>query len=235
MRYWEIDFARGTAVILMVIFHIFFDSYYVGKIPPLEGEFWYYFPRFIASMFIFISGLSLSISCRKNCLRRAMKKASKLALLALLITVVTYLSVREGYVVFGILHFLSLATLIGLAFVKKPVLSFFSGITAFILGIYLMNFRFDTYLFLWVGLIPRDFYTLDYFPLLPWFGVFLFGLTCGSLYRPFRDVKFPFRDLVILLGRNSLKIYLIQHPLILLALHLVYGDVLQKFIVLPYL
>ena len=229
MRYWEIDFARGVAVVLMVAYHIFFDMYYFGKI-VLEGPFWYYFPRFIASMFIFISGYTLSIVCRRACARRVIRKVAKLSALAVLITLVTYIFVRSEYVEFGILHFFSVATFLGLIFVGRPKLSFVVGLLVFTVGVYLQQQYFSIYWLLWLGLIPRDFYTLDYFPLFPWFGVFLLGMSLGNFHRPIRNVDFPIRNLVVFLGKNSLKVYLLQHPVILLFLQLYYGDIIQRFL-----
>ena len=97
MRYPEIDFARGIAVILMLIFHSFFDAYYFGKI-ELSGAFWYYFPRFIGGMFIFISGFTMAVVRPKP--KRVLRKVFKLSAIALLITAVTYYFVPNSFVVF---------------------------------------------------------------------------------------------------------------------------------------
>ncbi len=229
MRYWEIDFARGIAVILMLAFHLFFDAYYFGKI-VLSGLFWYFFPRFIGGMFIFISGFTMSVVYKRNYLRRAFKKIAKLALIAIGITVATYIFARDEVVVFGIIHFFTLATLIGLLFLRKPKLCLTLGAILFALGIYFLQLTVSFPYLVWLGLAPYNFATLDYYPFLPWFGVFLIGMGLGYYYKPFRNTDFPGKRFVEKLGQNSLKIYLIQHPVIVLLLQLVYGDIFRQIL-----
>ncbi len=224
MRYPEIDFARGIAVILMITFHIFFDAYYFGKI-ELSGAFWYYFPRFIGGMFIFISGITLTVV--KPDFRRVLRKVLRLSALAAGITVVTYVSVPKEYVIFGILHFFSLATVMGFIFIGHPRIQLLAGVAAFIAGLFIHTLRADTNIFLWLGLIPKNFATLDYYPILPWFGVFLLGMYAGNY---FRSTDIPWPKSITKIGRNSLKIYILQHPVIILILHLLYGDVLQQIL-----
>ena len=62
-RFWEIDFFRGSAVILMIIFNYAFALRYFGIYDvDLGFLFWWLFPRLIAGAFIFIAGLSLAVS-----------------------------------------------------------------------------------------------------------------------------------------------------------------------------
>jgi uncharacterized membrane protein len=64
---------------------------------------------------------------------------------------------------------------------------------------------------------------VDYYPLLPWFGVALLGIFAGySLYpqgQPqfgWPDVsKIPFVQSLRFLGRHSLLIYLIHQPILI--------------------
>uniref|UniRef100_A0A7C2S8V8 DUF1624 domain-containing protein n=1 Tax=Archaeoglobus fulgidus TaxID=2234 RepID=A0A7C2S8V8_ARCFL len=224
MRYPEIDLARGIAVVLMLVYHIFFDAYYFGKI-ELSGAFWYYFPRFIGGMFIFISGYTLSIV--KPELRRLKKKVLKLATLAAIITAITYAFVPDKVVVFGIIHFFTFATLIGYIFLKFPKIQLPAGIAFFIMGLILNQKRVDTGMLLWIGLMPYSFSTLDYYPLLPWLGIFLIGMFFGNFVKP-KGIKLDLP--LIYLGRNSLKIYVVQHPVIILFLHVIYGDVIQQIL-----
>ncbi len=218
MRYWEIDFARGVAVILMLVYHTFFDAYFFGKL-NLDGYFWYVFPRLIGGMFIFISGYTLSISYRS--FDRVLRKAVKLAAIAAAISFATFLLFPEQPVYFGIIHFFALATPLAVPFVKKPKFSATLGAALFAVGVLLNGVRLETYALLWLGCMPRDFATLDYYPLLPWLGVMLLGVAAGSRHRA---SGVSFGDPVSWLGRHSLEIYLVQHPLIVAALCLAYPD-----------
>lgn len=224
MRYPEIDFFRGTAVILMLVFHSFFDAYYFGKI-ELSGSFWYYFPRFIGGMFIFISGYTLS-AVRPD-LKRVMRKVCRLSALAATITLITYILLPDEVVVFGVIHFFAVATLMGFFLLNYPKLQLPLGIILFLSGIIVGQFRLNTPLLLWLGLMPHGFTTLDYYPLLPWLGVFLLGMFAANHLKPGRiDLNvWP----VNMLGKHSLLVYILQHPIIVLLLHLYFGDVLQHF------
>jgi uncharacterized membrane protein len=82
---------------------------------------------------------------------------------------------------------------------------------------------------LWLGVKQLGRYMVDFYPLLPWFGVALLGVFCGlSLYPggiprfdlPDLSLKSPIRALSFL-GRHSLVIYLVHQPIILGILVLV--------------
>uniref|UniRef100_A0A7J2TIZ1 DUF1624 domain-containing protein n=1 Tax=Archaeoglobus fulgidus TaxID=2234 RepID=A0A7J2TIZ1_ARCFL len=221
MRYWQIDFARGIAAILMLVFHFFFDASYFGKI-ELEGFFWFIFPRIIGGMFIFISGFTIGQTLKGFNLKRFLKFSA----IALAITAVTFIFTPEEFVIFGIIHFFALASILAVPFSRRPRICLIFGIKLVLIGIYIQQFRFPFYHFLWLGIVPEGFRTLDYYPLLPWFGFMLIGIYFG------RKVKIKASNykggLVSFLGRNSLKIYLIQHPVILLILQILYGDIIFR-------
>ncbi len=230
MRYQEIDFARGVAVVLMLLYHFFFDASYFGKL-TLSGDFWYFFPRFIGGMFIFISGFTTSVvyGSASNVFSRVARKTVKLAAIAAGITTATYIFAPREVVVFGIIHFFAAATIASLAFINRPGLCMSFGVMLFSLGLLLQQIRVHTSALVWLGVMPYGFATLDYYPFLPWFGVFLIGMFFGSYYRPI-DKKMRGCGFIELLGRNSLKIYLIQHPIIVLVLQIIYGDILQMLV-----
>jgi uncharacterized membrane protein len=80
---------------------------------------------------------------------------------------------------------------------------------------------------LWLGVRAPVGYMFDYRPMIPWFGVTLFGLAAGSLL--YRDGKrtfpWPFHLPVSLgqplatLGRYSLIVYLLHQPVLLASLY----------------
>ena len=100
-----------------------------------------------------------------------------------------------------------------------------------ILGLYVPEISVEHFWLLWLGLAPPEFYSLDYVPLLPWFGVVLFGVGLGDLLYPGYRRRVTWLDqiavsgcswarLLCYLGRNSLTIYLVHQPLIILLLML---------------
>ena len=100
------------------------------------------------------------------------------------------------------------------------------GVLCIIIGVFLrITVVVDFPWLLWLGFVPSHFYTLDYFPLLPWFGVVLIGIFLGNSLYQNNKRKFSLKDHsqfivnrgVCFLGRHSLIIYLL-HQLIIVGL-----------------
>lgn len=222
-----VDFLRGFAVVLMLIYHLFFDLNYFGKI-SLSSPFWYFFARFIGGMFILVSGISLSLAKRKYgqyLTRKTVKKGATYLLLGSLITAVTL--PIPCYVRFGILHFFGMAVILGSFFAGYKRLSLAAGVFFILAGLGLRNITVHGEYLVWLGVMPTDFCTLDYYPLLPWLGVMLMGIFAGNHFN--LNFRLPgFLKPVKLLGRRSLTIYMIQHPIILLIMQLYYGNIIDQ-------
>jgi uncharacterized membrane protein len=229
-RLWEVDLLRGIAIILMIIFNYSFALSYL-KIFTLNGGFlyWYVFPRFIGGMFIFIAGLSLTLMkgrVKGNFYKKFFSRGLKIFGCGMLITIITFLTFPEAFIIFGILHFIGFSILLGQLFLGFRKLNLLLGVLIILLGFYLQEFRFGFPWLLWLGFVPENYYTFDYFPVLPWFGVTLLGIYLGSLLYRNGKRNFKVRDfsnfLVVkflaFLGRNSLIIYLLHQPLLILAL-----------------
>lgn len=235
-RFWEIDFLRGIAIIMMIIFHFFFDLNYfnVYKINLYSG-FWWIFARTIAAIFILLVGISLTISYskmrkqkkRSDSFKKYFVRGLKIFCLGLFISFVTWIFLRKGFIIFGILHFIGVSIILAYPFLKFRFGNLLLGIVFLLLGIYVRNLNFDSYWLTWVGLAPNYFYTVDYFPVLPWFGLILIGLFFGNLLYPngmrrFKIInvpKFSFVKLLCFLGRNSLIIYFIHQPILIISLY----------------
>jgi uncharacterized membrane protein len=95
------------------------------------------------------------------------------------------------------------------------------------LGGLVENFTVDFPWLIWLGLTPAGFQTLDYFPLLPWFGVTMLGIFMGNIAYPGYRRKYNLIDLsnqqlisaLELMGRNSLLIYIVHQPLLVFLLY----------------
>jgi uncharacterized membrane protein len=231
-RLWEVDSLRGIAVVLMMIFNYSFALSFLD-IYTVNGGFyyWYVFPRFVGAMFVSISGLSLTlfygrIENKKDVHKKFFFRGVKIFGLGLLITIVTFLVFPDSFIVFGVLHLIGFSIIFGQFFVKFERLNLLLGIVIIASGIYLQNFTFDFSWFLWLGFIPKNFFTLDYFPIMPWFGFSLLGISFGNILYSNIERKFKIRDfsnafivkVLSFLGRNSLVVYLLHQPLLMLIL-----------------
>ncbi|MCK4634524.1 MAG: DUF1624 domain-containing protein [Candidatus Aenigmarchaeota archaeon] len=232
MRFYEIDYLRGAAILMMIIFHFFYDLKFL-KIFYFESTlFWWLFPRLIATMFIFLVGVSLSISysrtrkkSEKEILKKYLSRGLVIFFWGLVITLATKVLIGEGFIIFGILHLIGLSIILAYPFLRYRTLNLYIGTGLIFLGWYLATFRFPFSSLLWLGFVPSVFYTIDYFPLLPWFGLVLIGMFFGNTLYPqgkrsfnVREIKTPVTDLLGLLGRNSLKIYIIHQPVLIAIL-----------------
>jgi uncharacterized membrane protein len=228
MRYWEIDFIRGIAVLMMIAYHFIFDLFFQSHI----GFEWLAVP--IASTFILVSGISLNISYSKGGnFEKFAKRGIKLLAAGGLITVASFLFLREGYILFGIIHFFGVSSFLVYPFLKhsKKLAMVFLGISAILLGLVFLSTNVAFGYLLWLGLTPPAFFTFDFFPIFPWFGLLLVGAYVGnSLYpngkrgsvtgsfatnEPDNYVSKTFQ----FWGRNSLVVYFVHQPIIFLLLY----------------
>lgn len=227
-RFWEIDAARGVAIVLMILFHAAFDLRYFGIYRLDFGWFfWYLLPRFIASIFIALTGVSLTLNynrSKKGARERFARRGLKIFSFGLLITAATYLFLPGGAIFFGILHFIGISTIIAIPFVKMRDKALLPAAFALLAGFYLQTLNFDFPWLLWLGFAPADFYTFDYFPIFPWFGLILTGIYCGNRFYPNGKRAFIINEFsggpagfLGFLGRNSLIIYLLHQPLLVLS------------------
>lgn len=243
-RFWEIDFLRGTAVILMISFHFIFDLSFFGIYPlNISSGFLWYFPRIIAGIFIFLVGISLYLSFsrakllgtyvhHRNFFFKYLRRGLWIFSLGLLITLATWVFIPVDFVIFGILHFIGLAIILQYPFLsyneRYKYLNLVAGLFFIALGLYLASFTFNFNWLLWLGFVPQNLQTVDYFPLLPWLGLVSLGIFSGGiLYRNYRR-QFPLHDvsqhsptrLFCFLGRHSLVIYFIHQPILILLLYI---------------
>jgi uncharacterized membrane protein len=237
-RFWEVDFLRGIAIILMVLFHLAYDLNYFGVYEvELASGFWFYLGRSTASLFLLLVGVSLTLSHSRAVIVgqedrfriHLLKRSLWILCLAMGVTLATYLFIGEGFIVFGVLHLIGISLLLAYPFLRLHGVNFIFGLLFILLGLYLQSLSVDFPWLLWLGLTPWNFSTVDYFPLFPWFGVILMGVAFGDfLYRDYtRRIRLP--DLagtplvkrLAFLGRNSLAIYIAHQPVIIGLMYLV--------------
>ncbi len=228
---------RGVAILLMVLYHLVYDlNYFAVYDIDVSSGFWLAVARLTASLFLLLVGLSLTLSHSRARLLgqedrfrlRLLKRSAWILSLALGITIVTYLFIGKGFIVFGVLHLIGLSLLLAYPFLRLQRASIILGLLYILLGIYLQNISVSFPWLLWLGLAPPGFYSVDYFPVFPWFGVILVGMGLGSLLYPGYRRRIAVPDLagsplvrgLAFLGRNSLAIYLVHQPVMIAILYL---------------
>lgn len=211
------DAARGLCIILMICHHWAFDLYLFGFIPDslIFGS-WLtdFLSPLFASLFIFISGIASRFS------RSNVKRGIKTMGAAILVTIGTYI-VGEP-VIFGVLHFYGVAMvlygLLGKHLDKLPqkLAPILWAVLFVLCYVFLLHRSYDVPGLWWLGIHAPDFYSSDYYPLLPWIFMFLLGTWAGTYVKEgrlpdwFYDTKVKFLPKV---GSYGLIIYLVHQPI----------------------
>lgn len=237
-RFWEVDVLRAVAIIMMVMVHVRYDLVYYGGHGGaflLAYGFWRVFARVTASIFMFLVGVSLTLSLarmrqrddgRSPLFTRFLKRGLIIFGWGMGITLVTWLFLQRGAVWFGILHFIGVSIILAYPFLRWRWPNLFIGLALLAVGEYLSRRTFGFPWLMWLGLQPAQIYSVDYYPLLPHFGVVLIGIFVGNTLYSGYERHFPLPDwsnalpvrLLAFMGQHSLTIYLVHQPLIIALL-----------------
>ena len=229
-RYSELDALRGIAVLMMVFYHLLFDlQKFYGFDIGVTDIWWRVFVMGTASIFLFVIGVCFVISWQRS--KKYVRRGLIIFSGGMIISLITWLIAPEEFVKFGILHLIGISALLQPLFVKFRHYNFLIGIFVIVVGAFLIQ-KTTTSSFLFpLGLKSSSFASLDYYPLLPWFGVILIGMAIGSLlYTPSqkpiltRITNLPYPKPLLLIGRKALIIYFLHQPLILLLLKLTFNS-----------
>ena len=233
LRYQEIDMLRGIAILMMILFHTLLDLNFFMIFPvEISTGFWRYFAFATASLFLLIVGISLTLSKTRAkrvisghaLVQKFVYRGTGIFLLGLLVTAGTWLYLKEGFIVFGILHLIGVSIVISPLFFRFKKLNAVLGLLFIAVGIFFTSITGPIWL-LPLGIHPASFYSFDYEPLFPWFGVVLIGMGLGEYLYPENVRRFAlpqipsvFMQPLAFLGRHALMIYLVHQPVIILLL-----------------
>ena len=211
-----LDAGRGVALVAMIVYHASFDLSYLGFVdwPVGGGGGWRLFAISIAGSFIALSGISLAVAARGGLNRRAyLVRLGKLALAAAAVTFGTWIAMPYP-VTFGILHALTLFSVLALPFLRAPTWLLAVAI-AFVLAapFFLTHPVFQPAIFYPLGLAPIGRPSFDYEPVFPWFAAMLAGLLLAR-FLPLRGSSGRGGWLGAM-GRHSLVIYLLHQPILM--------------------
>ncbi len=225
-RFPILDAWRSLAILLMIVYHFLYDLYIFGVLSasqlfstPLN-----ILERFICCSFILLAGACARFS-RNN--------------------------IRHGIVVLVCGTAVELGALVGGQVIRFGILQFMgiSMVLYHFLGKYVQRWRpgilaaTSAALFLltgwWTGATPvpvgwlyplgftaPGFYSADYFPLLPWFFLFLIGTVLGGWCLRHQENRLLTRSLPGVLtwpGRHSLPIYVLHQPVLYGISYLIWG------------
>jgi uncharacterized membrane protein len=231
-RIWQIDAARGAAILLMVFFHLLVDLhdfFGIDGAAYYEAP-WYYVGKASAILFMLVSG----ISCRFS--KNNVKRGFKVFAAGMLITAATfaYAPTRPVYIRFGILHFLGAAMILTGLLEKLPLrdggrllLWRAAAVMSLGAGYAFSRVRVASPFLFPLGLVTDAFRSYDYYPIFPWIGVFFAGMAIGGIVLKNRGKLLSYKPGRIAgalsgLGRHSLLVYMLHQPVMLAALYAIF-------------
>lgn len=240
-RYNFIDVLRAAAIISMIIYHLCYDIFVVYEVYP---DFWKEPPvliweRSICFLFIIVSGMSLHFS------HHPYRRGIIVNLCGFAVTAATVVFMPSEQIWFGVLNLIGCGMIVTYA-LRRPLdrLNPLVGMGACIAGyaltcritrgflgffsiplIVLPDALYASPYLAFLGFPSQDFHSSDYFPLIPWLFLYLFG------WYLWRFIKARGRDDMLRydipalsrIGRHSLVIYLVHQPLLYLLCAVIFG------------
>ena len=232
-RYHLPDSVRGLTLISMALYHAVWDMVYLFD----EGWSWYQSPaaflwqQSICWTFLLLSGFCLPMG------RHGLRRGLTVLAASAAVTAVTVLFSPESRIFFGVLSLIGSAMVL-MTLLRKPLqrvppaLGAAASFLLFLLtrwvstgAVTVLGHRLATLpaalyandFTAWLGFPPPDFYSADYFPLLPWLFLYLTGVFLFDLFR--RSGRTELLSCLSCpplewLGRHSLPLYLAHQPVI---------------------
>lgn len=223
-----LDEIRGLTLVSMILYHFIWDLVNIAGVPLTwyHGRGAYVWQQSICWTFIFLSGFCFPLG------RRHLRRGLTVWLSGGLVTLVTLVFLPEDRVVFGVLTLLGSCMLLMIPLDKalsrvrrRDALIALAGAafnTFICLHLYmprrLPGIRSGLFL-TWLGFPKTGFYSTDYFPMLPWFFLFLTGYLIHGICS--RSGVFEGNFLrrthfapAAAIGRRSLPVYLLHQPVL---------------------
>lgn len=261
IRFNEIDFLKGLAIITMIISHVFYFQYQLNMRPLNFNSPWYLFLTLFAQVvFITCIGLNLSLSNqnskrdnntpeeknkkKKKYIIKQIQRVIIIGIFAVILSYLTYLTHGYKFIKFGILHFASAAIFIMMWGVNSQIVNLI--ISLLIIGLFLTRVQIADFLspkthplfgFI-IGLGHPSYYSMDYFPLVPWLSLVAVGILIGNVaykhyHRQFKinknfqkfldNNKNPLSLFIRQCGKYSFLIYLLHIPILYFILKFIQG------------
>jgi uncharacterized membrane protein len=245
-RFWEIDVVRTVAIIIMIVFDVLYVLNYLGiqntGVPGPYKGFWWWITEVNVSVFTFLAGVSLTIAySRGKRMSGFLLRGLKIFGWGMVITLLTWLIAPDRYIRFGILHFFGITFILAAFFLRFRYINLILGAALMALGIYLLEHGIfvDSRWLLW--LMPYRFSTMDYWPLLPYFGLFLVGMFGGKMLYPqgnrrfyIPEFNYPVASALTFPGRHPLVMYIAHWPILIGIMFALFPDKILPYLHLPF-
>ena len=230
-RYALLDELRGLDLVSMMLYHACWDMMFLFGIwmdwyAGMPGRLW---QQTICWVFILLSGFCAPFG--RHMLRRGVTVFAAGAL----VTAVTLVFMPGSRVIFGVLTFLGTAML--LTGVLEPLLKKIPPAAGLAVSavLFALTYHLDerwlgfgglrlalpdawyaNYFTAFFGFLPFDFYSTDYFGLLPWLFLFWAGYYLHKAVgrRRMEPLRRPVCPALGWMGRHSLLLYLLHQPVI---------------------
>ena len=223
-----IDALRGGALCLMIVYHFAFDLRFYGVTrSDFEHDlFWLSFRALIVTSFMVLVGMSLVLAEQAHSTRlHFWRRIAIVAGCACLVSLASWITFRQTFIYFGILHAIAVASVLVSPLARRPRAALAIGVAVLAAGVLWSDPTFNARSLSWIGFVTEKPRTEDYVPLAPWAGVVALGVAAGdSLARNGFRALLPIRRAppwLRWMGRHSLLIYMIHQPLLLGGLWLV--------------
>ena len=236
-RLWEVDSARGIAVLAMIFFHFMWDLQFFGLTSvDVFSPAWQTFARSIGTTFMFVMGVSLTLDAVRfkdnasGIWRRNLRRGLTIFGAGMLVTLATFIIVSDEFVRFGILHLAGASIILAMPFVNRRIrYALIAGVVLIALGFLFGRLSAPYPWLIPLGIREAGVNMVDYYPLVPWFGVVLLGLAFGAYTFPQKQRRFAVPDwgntaparFLQFIGRHSLAIYLLHQPILIALIFVV--------------
>lgn len=237
-RIFFLDELRGFAVACMVFYHAFYILSSMYGYAWAEKLYYFFMPvqPFFAGLFVFICGISCSLS-RSNAKRGFIILGAAAIITVATAVVMPKLGFVECEIYFGILHLLSVCVL-SCALLEKPLKKvspfvgilicavlypFADGISTGVLSygdlivLEIPSHLYENNYLAPLGIYSPSFFSADYFPVFPDIFIFFAGVFAGRHFKTCGFAEWTYTQrakLFGVLGRNALIVYIAHMPLI---------------------
>ena len=252
-RLYLLDTIRGMAIIGMIFIHVTYDlPGFFGIYPGyMYSDGYEFFCQCVRATFIFLSGYCACMG------KRTLNRGLIVSAAGLLVTVVSIIARVDVPIFFGVLTLIGACMLLSVPFKKiinkknAPVF-IIVNLCLFIFTLHISNgyfgflsnrlFQFPEswyrisnpvllYPMAFLGFPGKGFDSSDYFPLMPWFFLFMAGFSlyalCGEALKEKKFMSFRLEPMAFL-GKYSLWVYLLHQP-VLMGIMTLIARILSNF------